>query len=208
VGILSGLSCAKARDRVPLILFDSQLVEIKELDRQMIPNPIVGKRLKGIYYILSWSISDSRIFTGFQERGYEIWVYDFDGKLVRKIKKHYKRVPVPEEHKTKFMEQFSSPLFDDIRTKIYFPSTMPPFHSFFADDESRLFVMTYEKGENPGEFMYDIFNADGICIGRKSLKVLHDDGGIFAKIKNGRLYCLNEKESGYKELVVSKVIWE
>jgi len=192
----------------PLCILDNQLDKVKELDKQMVPNPIVGKRLKGFYYILSWSVSDSLIFTGFQERGYEISAYDFDGNLVRKIQKEWKPVPVPEEHKKKFMEDFSAPIFDDIRGKIYFPSAMPPFHSFFADDEGRLFVMTYEKGVKPGEFFFDIFDAEGVCTGRKSLKVLHDESGISAKMKNGRFYCLHEKESGYKELVVSKVIWE
>ena len=56
---------------------------------------------------------------------------------------------------------------------------MPPFHALFADDGDRLFVMTYEEGINPGEYMYDIFDPDGVCIGRS-----------------------------YKELFVSKVIWE
>jgi len=192
----------------PLCLLDSQFDKIKELDKQMVPNPIVGKRLKGIYYILSWSVSDSLIFTGFQERGYTISAYDFDGNLVRKIKKEWKPVTVPEEHKKKFMRDFSAPLFDDIRSKIYFPDAMPPFHSFFADDKGRLFVMTYEKGENPGEILFDIFNPGGICIGRKGLKILHDESGVYAKMKNGRFYCLDEKESGYKELIVAKVIWE
>ncbi len=192
----------------PLSLLDSKFEEIKELDKQMVPNPIIGKRLKATYHVLSWGVSNAKIFTGFQERGYEIYVYDLDGQLVRKIRKEFMPVPVAEDYKTQFMEQFSAPLFDDIRSKFYFPDAMPPFHSFFADDEGRLFVMTYEDGEDPGEFMYDIFNPDGICIGRKSLKILHDESGIYAKMKNGRLYCLNEKESGYKELVVSKVIWE
>ena len=192
----------------PLILFDNRFEKITELDKQMIPNPVVGKRLKGNYYILSWSVANGKIFTGFQERGYEIFMYDLDGKLLRKIKKESIPVPVSEEYKKKFMEQWNAPIFDDIRSKIYFPDAMPPFHSFFADDEGRLFVMTYEKGENPGEFIYDIFDPDGICTGRKSLRILHDESGIQAKMKNGRFYCLNEKESGYKELVVSKVIWE
>ena len=106
------------------------------------------------------------------------------------------------------MEQFSAPIFDDIRSKIYFPGAMPPFHSIFTDEEGRLFVMTYEKGENPGEFMYDIFDSNGVCTGRASLKILHDEGGIYAKMKNGRLYCLNEKNTGYKELAVYRITWE
>ncbi len=192
----------------PLALLDDQFGELKELDKKMVPNPIVGKRLKGSYHVLSWSVANAKIFTGFQERGYEISVYDLDGNLVGKIKKESRPVPVPEDHKKEFMEQFSAPIFDDIRNKIYFPDSMPPFHAFFADDEGRLFVMTYENGENPGEFMYDIFNPDGVCTGRKSLKILHEESGVCAKMKNGRFYCLNEKESGYKELVVSKIIWE
>jgi hypothetical protein len=192
----------------PLMLLDSRFEEIKVLERQMIPNPIVGKRLKGTYYVFSWSVSNGKIFTGFQERGYEILVFDFEGNLVRKIRKEHKPVPVPEEHKKKFMEQFSAALFDDIRSKIYFPEEMPPFHGFFTDDGGRLFVMTYQAGENPGEYVYDIFNPEGVCVGRKSLNIGHDVESLYAKMRDGRLYCLHEKESGYKELVVSKVIWE
>jgi hypothetical protein len=56
--------------------------------------------------------------------------------------------------------------------------------------------------------MYDIFNSDGLFVGRKSLRIYHHPDGLFAMIKNGRLYCINEKESGYKEFVVYKVRWE
>jgi hypothetical protein len=191
-----------------LILCNGKFEEINELDRQSVPNPVIGKRLKGIYYVFSWSVAKQKIYTGFQERGYEIFVYDFAGKMMRKIKKQYKQVPLPEEYKKKFMKQFEAPLFDPIRSKIYFPDSMPPFHAFFADDEGRLLVMTYERGENPGEYIYDIFNPDGLFIGRKSLKIYNDENFLYARIKHGRLYCLNEKESGYKELEVYKVRWE
>jgi hypothetical protein len=209
---LSYISVLDARSEFinqnPLTLLNGKFQTIKELDKQMVPNPIVGKRLKGIYYVLSWSVANRKIFSGFQERGYEILVYDFDGNLVRKIKKESKPVPVPEEHKKAYMEQFSAPIFDDIRSKLYFPDAMPPFHALFTDDGGWLFVMTYETGDGPGEFMYDIFNPEGICVGRKSLKVLYDEGNVYAKMKSGRFYCLGEKDSGYKELAVSKVIWE
>jgi hypothetical protein len=134
----------------PLILLDGQFEDIKELDKQMIPNPIIGKKLKGSYHVLSWSTSGGKIFTGFQERGYEIYVYDLEGNLVRKIKKEFNPVQISEDYRSKFLEQFSAPIFDDIRNKIYFPDAMPPFHAIFSDDKGRLFVMTYEEGENPG----------------------------------------------------------
>lgn len=85
---------------------------------------------------------------------------------------------------------------------------MPPFHSFLTDDEGRLFLMTYEKGRNQGEHIYDVFNSKGIFIGRSSLNVFHDMNDVYAKIKNGRLYTLIEEKSGYKKLVAFKMKWE
>lgn len=191
----------------PLSLCNSDFGEIKELELQKIPNPFIGERLKGTYHVMSWSISNGKIFTGFQERGYEIYVYNLEGNLLRKIRKEYNPVSVSDEYKKKYMKQFERPIFEPIRKKIHFPDYMPPYHSFFTDDKGMLFVMTYEKGENPGEYMYDIFNSDGIFIGRKSLRIFHDANGLYAKIKDGRLYCLTEKESGYKELKIYKVKW-
>ena len=192
----------------PVTLFSHEFEEIKELDKQLIPNPIIGKRLKGIWHVISWTVAKGKIYTGFQERGYEIFVYDLEGKLLRKIQKEYKHVPVSQEYKDKFMKRFEAEIFDPIRKKIYFPDSMPPLLSFFSDDEGRLFVMTYEEGENPGEYIYDIINPDGVCVGRKSLKVFHDESGLYATMKKGRFYCLNEKESGYKKLTAYKVRWE
>lgn len=191
-----------------LILCNEKFEEIKELDRQSVPNPVIGKRLKGIYYVFSWSVAKQKIYTGFQERGYEIFIYDLEGKMIRKIKKQHKPVTVSEEYKKNYMKQYEAPVFAPIRSKIYFPDSMPPFHAFFADDEGRLFVMTYERGENPGEYIYDIFNPDGFFIGRKSLKIHNDENFLYAKMKDNHLYCINEKESGYKELVVYKVRWQ
>ena len=199
---------AEYLDRSPLTLFNSKFEEIKILDRKMVPNPIIGKRLKAIYHIMSWRISNGKIFTASQERGYEIKVYDFEGELARKIKKEYKPIPVPADYKKSYMAQFEAPMFDDIRKRFYFPNSMPAFHSFFSDDEGRLFVMTYEKGENSSEYMYDIFNPDGLFIGRKSLDVFHNESDVYAKVKDGRFYCLREKESGYKELLVYNMNWE
>jgi hypothetical protein len=193
----------------PLTLFNSQYEEIKELEKQMGPNPLIKNRVKAGYHnILSWGVSNGKIFTGLPERGYDIYVYDFEGRLIRKIKKEYSPIPVTKEYKKEFMKQFEAAMYDDIRNKYYFPDSMPPFHSFFTDADGRLFVMTYEKGRNPGEYMYDIFNPEGVFICRKSMKVYHDGGGHYAKVKKGRFYCLNEKESGFMELVVYNMRWE
>jgi hypothetical protein len=189
----------------PLLITDSDFQPVSELDIQNVPNPMSGERMKGFYYILSWAVSGDRIFTGFQDRDYEIRVYDADGRLVRLIRKDYRGVSVPEEHKRAFMSQFENPMFDSIRDKIYFPETMPPFIGFISDEDGRLFVLTYEEGNNPGEKMVDVFDDNGVFVGRRSLRLTYDEFGVHARIKNSRLYAVEEKESGFKRLVVSRI---
>jgi len=72
--------------------------------------------------------------------------------------------------------------------------------------------MTYEKGKNLNEYEYDIFNANNVFVGRISLGNIQEiplgELELDVKARNNRLYCLREKESGYKELVVYKMKWE
>jgi len=53
--------------------------------------------------------------------------------------------------------------------------------------------------------MLDIFNKDGIFIARKSLNIYVWEGHLWARIRADKLYCLEEKGTGYKELVVYKM---
>ena len=189
----------------PLFLADDNFQRVKELDVQNVPNPMSGERMKGFYYILSWAVSGDRIYTGFQDRDYEIRMYDPNGRLVRLIRKEYRGVPVPGEHKKEYLSQFENPMFDPVRDKIYFPDAMPPFIGFVSDEEGRLFVLTYEAGERTGENMVDVYNRDGVFVGRRSLALFYDEFGLQARVKNGRLYAVEEKENGFKRIVVSRI---
>jgi len=187
-----------------LRLVNSQFEEVKELNRLEWIVAIKTKRWKGTPRIWSWSVSKRNVFVGNEKRGYEIWVYDLDGNLIRKIKKDYKKFPISEKYKNKRIE--STP--DYFKKMTFFPDYFPPYQSFFTDDGGILFVMTYEKGPNPGEFMIDIFNHEGVFVGRKSLNAWVWNSLFWAKIKKNLLYCLQEKESGYKKLVVYRMKWE
>ena len=184
---------------------NSKFEDVKELDTLQFPNPVnrrsVVNRDRMIY-----GVSKDRIYIGNPERGYEIRVYDLDGNLLQKIRKEHEAVEVSEEFKKAYFERF--PKNFSGRDNYYFTENWPPFRYLFTDNGGRLFIMTYEEGINPGEYMYDIFNSDGAYIGRTSLGNVGRSFPFTVRAKNGYLYCIQEKESGYKELVVYKMNWE
>jgi hypothetical protein len=191
----------------PIAVAGPDLKTRRVLDTGFLENPMTGERLRGTYHIQSWSVSKDRIFTGYQDRGYDIFVHDLDGRLLRKIRKEFKPLPVPEAHKKEFLKQFEAPSYKVVRDKVYFPADMPPFIGFAADETGRLFVMTYETGERPGEFIFDIFDADGALILRKPVQVFHNFTGGFFKARGGRLYLVQEKENGDKVFKVFRMNW-
>jgi len=154
--------------------------------------------------LFCWSASRDNIYVANEGRGYEIWVYDFNGKLIRKIKKAYRQIPVSENYKKKILNSFP----ENIRNMAYFPEFHPPFQSLAAGDDGKLLVSTFEEGKNPGEFMFDIFNEEGVFIGRKSLNIFVWEGHLWAQIIANKLYCLKEKDTGYKALFVYNMKWE
>jgi len=187
-----------------LTLCDSEFADLKILDRY----ESSGDNSRQVPYFM-WRISGDRIFITNQARGYEIWVYDLDGNLVRKVRKEYRRVRVTEEIK----EAILGPDYRRSGTSQdkYFPNPLPPLNQFFADDEGRIFVMTYEPGPNQGEYVWDIFNPDGVFVGRKALNIFWAGlylGPRYTFVKKGHLYCHQEKETGFHELVVYKMIWK
>lgn len=195
-----------------LILYDSEFNEIKEIVRVTVPNPFKGDGYRAILPYFHTCVVEMEIFEGNSERGYGIHVYDLNGSLIKKIKKKYSPVPVNEEDKERILKLFER-MPEEIKKTVYFPNNFPPFQRFFfTDDEGRLFVMTYEKGKKPREFIYDIFNSDGAFIGRIGFNNYGQIGiqevPLPALSKNGLLYYVREKDSGYKELVVYKMRWE
>lgn len=162
------------------------------------------EKLRATEPVFCWSASRDNIFVGKEDRGYEICVYDFKGKLIRKIRKEYRKIPVSENHKKKILKGFP----ENVRKMIYFPEFHPPFQSLVAGDDGTLLVSTFEEGKKPREFMYDIFNEEGVFIGRKSLNVFIWEGHLWARIRANKFYCLTEKDNGYKALYVYNMRWE
>jgi len=201
-------------------LYSAELTVLNELDRfrtfpnRMVAEKIAEKIINGINYVFVCERSADKIYIGNCERGYEILAYDLEGNLLRKIRKEYLPVRVSEDYKKEYLKPFveiEDPWANNWAKKIFFPEYWYPFYAFFSDDEGRLFVMTYEEGGSPEEYFFDIFNSEGIFIARKSLKTSLARGQLpelYIRSKMNRLYCVEEKENGYKMLVVYRMTWE
>jgi len=188
----------------PLNLCDENMKPIKPLETFRLENYRVTKRIRGTQPGFGFATSSDRIYTVNEARGYEVYAHDFEGTLVRKIRKEYIPVKISEGDKKRALERLN----EFQRQYTYFPETYPPCRSLFSDHQGRLFVVTYEPGENPGEYMVDIFNAEGAFFTRASWNILHGNTPITAFVKFERLYCVREKQSGYKQFVVEKLAWK
>jgi hypothetical protein len=193
-------------DRVTLVGPD--LKALKVLAVSSVENPMSAERFKGSYHIQSWSVSKDHIFTGNQESDYEIDVFDFEGRLVRRILKDFDPVSVPESFKTEYLKMFENPSNSAIRSKVYFPDAMPPFVSFITDEEGRIYVLTHESGPSAEEGIIDVFAPDGAFLGKRPIRVFHDFTGMHARVGKGRFYAVWENEDGYKELRIYRMTWK
>jgi hypothetical protein len=197
-------------------LISPEFKEIRELDQVQIPHPFSAPKIRFPLPMTAWAVAGRHIFVGSSEKGYEIRVYDWDGNFVRKIRKEFAAVPFPESKKLAVLWALESPQLSPLKNRLVFPDPSPPFQHLFCDDEGRLYVMTYETGEKPGEYLFDIFNPDGVFIARMSCAA-HLSADLFAPgspsdswiaARNGRLYAIQEKPSGFKKLVVYRMLWQ
>jgi hypothetical protein len=200
---------SKHRQNV-LQLCNSHFEILKDLDRCDHGKVVsfTQEKMTGTPRVFICQISGGTIYVGHENRGYEILAFDFEGNLVKKIRKEYTPADIPDGFRESWLANIGR-----YENRLVFPDKMPPFHYFFLDDEGRLYVKTYEKGTQKDEFMHDIFNADGLFITRKSMAGY--GGWIYpgnslnrGKASNNRFYCIREKESGFKELVVYQMTWE
>jgi hypothetical protein len=188
-----------------LTVLDEAFDKIKDLDGKVTKeNPLQSARYNLFDPYFSYQIIKDRIYlVNSQQEDLEIEIYNLQGELLKKIKKQSKKIKIPDEYEQKIIDGMSKgSIWDLLKDKIYMQENFPPFKSIYVDDEGRILVETYEKGENPDEYMVDIFNSDGVFVGRKSLKE-----ALGRKLKNSSMYCAYEKENGYQELVVYRMKW-
>ena len=181
-----------------IVLCSSELKEIKVLDSSKIESFSSLSGVSIIPTIAYWANSSRSIFTGNTDE-YEIRVFDFDGKQIRKIRKENKAVLLSDSDKDSY-EQYLQRYPPKMRERFFIPDSYPPFQRLIPCNENWLFVQTYKEPRD-GFFVYDIFSSEGVYSGTIELE------GFWATIKGEYLYCLRDKESGYRELNVYKMMW-
>jgi len=191
--------------KYPLELCDENVEPIKTLDEYLMENFLITRRIRGTQPGFALAVGGERIFIGNEGRDYEIWVFNQDGELVRKIRNAYKPLPVSQEIKDKALSRYS----EQMRQMVFFPDTLPPFRSMTADEVGTLFILTFEPGENENENQIDVFNPEGIYISRLSADVFVSvDTPLNMVARNGRFYYIRETDTGFKQLVVERIVYE
>ncbi len=188
-----------------LAVFDSGLNHINDLDFFRLPHQNHEGKNPYTIFTFYWRIRNGKVYAGNEQRNYEILVYDLNGTLLRKIRKEYTRVPYPEDYRNATLEIAKN------NPSVGTLDFTPPFNSFFIDDDDLLFVMTYENGEAKEEYVHDIFNSEGIFVGRARLGLSYPvTRSLLPRrviVKNSHYYRLRYKESGHVEVIVYKMIW-
>ncbi|NQT80602.1 MAG: 6-bladed beta-propeller [Candidatus Aminicenantes bacterium] len=132
---------------------------------------------------------------------YEITVVNSEGKLIKRILKKYDPVKVTEEDKKEFFDSLPSEAAP-VKDRIEFPKYYPAYQNFLLDEQGRIFVRTFEKGKEKGEYYIEVFDAEGMYITKILLKA---DPRVW---KGDKLYAMEENEDGFQTLKCYSIQWE
>jgi hypothetical protein len=181
-----------------VIMCSPDLEELKILDSSEIASFQKADKVNIIPTLVYWERSDSHVYTGNTDE-YEIRVFDLDGELLRRIRKDHEAVRLSEDDREEYERRLRN-YPPEIRENFFIPDTFPPFRDIVALGDDWLFIRTYDA-PNEGGSVHDIFDSGGDYIGSTELD------GSQVKFKGDRAYCLKQKESGYRELVVYRMMW-
>lgn len=168
-------------------------------------NPFKSARFNLFRSRIIHQIFRDKVYAASQQNPYyEINIYDFQGENIKRIKKEFRKIRIPEDYKAEQLDSYKKSVMYRVHKMTgYFQEYYPPIKNFYVDTLGRVCVETYEEGLTPDEEMVDIFNAEGVFIGRTSLKK-----SLSRKFKDDHLYALFEKENGYQELIVYRMDWK
>lgn len=188
--------------------------EIKKLDPELkplysldqiefaIPIPGSGNKINLMDMLSVYQFDSSgNIYYG-RNLDYKIKIYTPDGKHIKSIQKEYEPQKITEEDIEEILERIPQMGEVNVRELFEFPKTFPPFQSFTLDEDGRIFVRTWQKGKNKDEYIFDVFDSEGLYIAQFPSKM---DIRVW---KKGKVYSYEEDEEGLKIIKKYKVRWE
>ena len=151
---------------------------------------------------LLWAVTNNNeIVCGHPDEGYELKIFNPEGKITKIIIKGYTPVRIPEEAiKRATKLQLPPGSFYSI------PKYYSPFIWIIVDEDSRIFVCTHERLKNKGGRYWDVFSPEGKFIAKIAIshEFLMGRPIIF---KGGNLYLIEADEDGYQYVKRYKVTW-
>jgi hypothetical protein len=190
---LFGPDFKKIRD---LLEYDASK-EPEEYKNIFLEKPVIG-------------VSKAAIYVGWGRTGNDIAVYDLDGRLKRKIRISFTPVKVSPGSRAELLAR--APQNHPVR-RLRIPDLFPPFLSLFSDDLGRLYIARFETEKDTGTNLCDIISTEGVLILRAGLgyndlsRYLLEPRSYDVVIKNDRCYCVRDKASGFKEIIVFSMDW-
>jgi len=189
-------------------IYDSGFNIISEVGRGKYYKPNAEKDFLAMNPTGFVCVSSSYVFFGDSDKGYEIECFDKSGKLKRIIRKDFISIRVSGKFKDALIEKYSK-FPPEILNRVIYPDNLPPFQTGFTDEDGRLFIMTYEESAITGQYWHDVFNKEGIFIGRLSIGNYgtygRSRGPLFTMFKGERIYHFRENLDGFRELVVCRM---
>ena len=190
-----------------IVKLDKNMETLFSLDKIGFPIPLPGSGTKinmmDIISVFQFDNSGNILYG--RNREYEINVYSPEGKHMKSIRKEYQPQKITEEDKEEMMDRMDSVSTAgtvNLREMFEFPKMFPPFQLFTLDEDGRIIVRTWEKGNEKDEFVHDIFDSEGRFISQFTSKI---NVGIW---KNGKAYAADENQDGFNVIKKYAVRWE
>lgn len=187
------------KPRYELKKFDPDMNYLYSFGSSPLPSSL-NDGFNPFFAVIRWClINDNQIVFGYMKE-YELKIFDAQSNLVRKILKDYVPVKVTQEDVDERLEGEELP--PSFKERMTVPEYHCPFRWMISDDESRLFVMTYERVADGEGYYYDIFNSEGRHIAKVPLKTRP------YLFKKGKLYTVEEDDDGYHMVKRYKITWK
>jgi hypothetical protein len=190
-------------------VFDSDFNVIKVIHSIKIAVANSQRKVKKflISPLTTFQCYDDKIYLVDGQNGFQIKVFDYQGKFLKQIQREYEKIEIPESvKKEKYKKYINTPAIKK-RLRIFkemyeptFPEHFPPIQDFRIS-ESKMYIKTYKTSGGKAEFI--ILDLNGKLLGKTFLPDIQSS--LFDIVGN-RFYFLKEDENeDYWELHSTKI---